>query len=74
VCSISYQRHGHDHRVVLEHVSGVVEVLVLEMFTSHPTFLIILILTKSRIMRVTRASDVTVKVAARIVGPSFSLG
>jgi hypothetical protein len=71
VCSIPYQCHGHDHRVVLENVSGAVGALVLEMFTSHPTFLIILILTKSRI---TRASDVTVKVAARIVGPSFSLG
>ena len=69
MCSIPYQRHGRDHRVVLEHVSGAVGALVLEMLTSHPTFLIILILTKSRIMRVTRASDVTVKVVARIAGP-----
>jgi len=44
------------------------------MLTSHPTFLIIRNLTYNLAMTVNNAAMVTVKVAARIVGPSFSSG
>lgn len=69
----TYKHHRNCHKQVLyDNVSDASEPQCEKVLTSHPIFLINLILTKSRSINVTRAAMVQVSVAASISGPKSS--
>lgn len=69
----TYKHHRNCHKQVLhDNVSDASEPQCEKVLTSHPIFLINLILTKSRSIKVTRAAMVQVSVAASISGPKSS--